>query len=228
MAFERKNVKTNQEDAENIYGFSRSVKGYNAKEVNEFISNLMKNNSNAIKNYESRISEFKDNNEILSCEIEQLKEASNKHQQNAKSAIAAADETRAKLKAIQKDIDQVQSIKEENERLNRLVESLTSERDIAKRDAMRAEVDKKHAKEKLDGVKKELSETKKALAEALESAQNAPAPEKESEKKEAPASVQNPDAELEKMVGAYTVHLRKTRQIVDSLVEQLNKANDIF
>ena len=236
MAFERRNSRDREResentDPENVYGFSRSVKGFNVREVNEFIANLMKSNKNAIKNYESKISDYKDNSDIMACELEELKEIANKHQQNVKSAIASADDARAKLRAMQKEIERTQELCEQNEKLEALVKTLTVERDAARRDAMRAEVDKKHAKEKLESAKAELSDTKNQLKAALEAKAAAPAepaPAPQPEAAPSPASQSNNDAELEKMVGAYTVHLRKTRQIVDSLVEQLNKANDIF
>ena len=70
----REREKTREsEDFENEYGFNKSARGYNAKEVNEFIGELNKKNANVVKNYERKIDDMKNANEMLACEVAELK-----------------------------------------------------------------------------------------------------------------------------------------------------------
>ena len=69
-------------------------------------------------------------------------------------------------------------------------------------------------------VKKEFSEYKNGASPAQPDPAPAPAP--------APAAQPADEGEIQRIIGAYTIHLKKTKQLVDQLEEQLKKADDIF
>ena len=116
----------------------------------------------------------------------------------------------------------VTQLREENDKFSVTVEKLKKEKADLMRDMHILEVDKKDLKEKLAAVKKEFSEYKNGAAAPAE-VQVAPAPV------ETPVAEKSAtDEELQRIVGAYTIHLKKTKQLVESLQEQLDKANEIF
>lgn len=210
-------------DEENLYDFSRAARGFNPREVNEFIADMKQKNSNIIRNYENKIDDLKNNNEMLSCEVEELKKLLVQKENNEKMAIAAADSLRSKYTHLQSDMKKVTQLREENDKFSATVEKLKKEKADLMRDMHILEVDKKDLKEKLAEVKKEFSEYKNGNAVAPVEVQAAPAPA------EAPVAEKSAsDEELQRIVGAYTIHLKKTKQLVESLQEQLDKANEIF
>lgn len=209
-------------DEENLYDFSRAARGFNPREVNEFIADMKQKNSNIIRNYENRIDDLKNSNEMLSCEVEELKKLLVQKENNEKMAIAAADSLRSKYTHLQSDMKKVTQLREENDKFSVTVEKLKKEKADLMRDMHILEVDKKDLKEKLAAVKKEFSEYKNGAAAPAE-VQVAPAPV------ETPVAEKSAtDEELQRIVGAYTIHLKKTKQLVESLQEQLDKANEIF
>lgn len=209
-------------DEENIYDFSKAARGFNPKEVNEFISDLKAKQSNIIRNYESRIDDLKNSNEMLNCEVSELKKVLAQKENNEKMAIAAADSLRSKYTHLQSDMKKVSQLREENDKYAVEVEKLKKEKADLMRDLHIVEVDKKDLKEKLAAVKKEFSEYKNGVGEV----QNAPVQPVAEEI--TPAKNTATDEELERIVGAYTIHLKKTKQLVESLQEQLDKAEKIF
>lgn len=217
----REREKTREsEDFENEYGFNKSARGYNAKEVNEFIGELNKKNANVVKNYERKIDDMKNANEMLACEVAELKKQLAQKTENEKTAIAAADSVRTKYAHLKSDMKKVTQLREENDNYEKAVAALTKEKADLMRDLQVLKVDKKDLKEKLEAVKKEFSEYKNGTAPAQPDPAPAPAP--------APAAQPADDGEIQRIIGAYTIHLKKTKQLVDQLEEQLKKADDIF
>lgn len=217
----REREKTREsEDFENEYGFNKSAMGYNAKEVNEFIGELNKKNANVVKNYERKIDDMKNANEMLACEVAELKKQLAQKTENEKTAIAAADSVRAKYAHLKSDMKKVTQLREENDNYEKAVAALTKEKADLMRDLQVLKVDKKDLKEKLEAVKKEFSEYKNGAAPAQPDPAPAPAP--------APAAQPANEGEIQRIIGAYTIHLKKTKQLVDQLEEQLKKADDIF
>ena len=219
------------DEDENIFDFSKVTRGYKPKEVNNFIIELKRSNANIIKNYESKIADYQNENEMLQCEIAELKTTLASRDRNEKAAIESADKAREKLKTLQKDISEIDALRKEAEANKALAEKLQKENEKLQKNYTIADADKKLLKEKLEAVKKEYSESKNAYKEEIEQikneyAQKAQSGEETAAQKAAAASAS--DDELQRVIGAYTIHLKKTKQIVESLQEQLDKAEDIL
>lgn len=58
-------------DAHKTFTFDKVLRGYDTKQVDDYINNLVKSNKNAIEIINSRISEMKTENEMLRFELEQ-------------------------------------------------------------------------------------------------------------------------------------------------------------
>lgn len=58
---------------DNSYGFSRAVRGYDPKEVDEYIDNLLDNYRNAQRVLDQNREEFENERELISCEVDGLK-----------------------------------------------------------------------------------------------------------------------------------------------------------
>lgn len=217
----------NYNETENGFEFSKAARGYNPKEVENFINDMKQNQKNVIKNYESKLADYKNTNEMLVCEIDELKATLAAAKANEAKAIAAADEARASIKKVQREILEIDSLKSTIEQLTAENEKLASQKDAAEKALKMAEVDKKTAKEKLESVKKELSDTRKSYEQRLENAQ-AEGDAAKQQGEEAAKSSSQADAELQRVVGAYTIHLKKTKQLVEALEEQIGKAETIF
>ncbi len=221
----------NIDEEENVFDFSKVTRGYKPKEVNNFIIELKRSNANIIKNYESKIADYQNENEMLACEIAELKATLASKDRNEKAAIESADKAREKLKAVQREISEIESIKEEAAASKALAEKLQKDNEKLQKNYVIADADKKLLKEKLEAVKKEYSEAKNAYKDEIEKLKNEYAQKAEegaaaAEKSAAAASAN--DDELQRVIGAYTIHLKKTRQLVQSLQEQLDKAEDIL
>lgn len=223
-----KRYQENNEEAENVLGFSKSARGYNTKEVDEFISQMKKNNANAIKNYENKITDLKNTIEMLECENENLKSTLKHKEVNEKNAIAAADDLRGKLKQLKSEMLEIDTLKVQKESADLTVSKLQREKEAAEKELKMALVDKKTLKDKLESVKKELSETKTLMNNNAQQTSDIRVQQTLNDDENDASSAAKAVEELERVVGAYTIHLRKTQQIVDSLNEQLKKANDIF
>ena len=163
---------------------------------------------------------MKNANEMLACEVAELKKQLAQKTENEKTAIAAADSVRAKYAHLKSDMNYVTQLREENDNYEKAVAALTKEKADLMRDLQVLKVDKKDLKEKLEAVKKEFSEYKNGAAPAQPDPTPAPAP--------APAAQPADEGEIQRIIGAYTIHLKKTKQLVDQLEEQLKKADDIF
>lgn len=55
------------------FGFDKVLRGYDVKQVNEYIDNLLSANKNAGEIFDERFNEIKNENEMLSCELSQAK-----------------------------------------------------------------------------------------------------------------------------------------------------------
>ena len=55
------------------FGFDKVLRGYDVKQVNEYINNLLSANKNAGEIFDERFNEIKNENEMLSCELLQAK-----------------------------------------------------------------------------------------------------------------------------------------------------------
>ena len=75
---------------DNSYGFSRAVRGYDPKEVDEYIDNLLDNYRNAQRVLDQNREEFENERELISCEVDGLK--SQKAEFMLEKAIIAARE----------------------------------------------------------------------------------------------------------------------------------------
>ncbi len=221
----------NIDEDENMFDFSKVTRGYKPKEVNNFILELKRSNANIIKNYESKIADYQNETEMLQCEIAELKSTLASRDRNEKAAIESADKAREKLKTLQKDIAEIETLRQEANANKALADKLQSENERLQKNYVIADADKKLLKEKLEAVKKEYSEAKNSYKEQIEQIKNEYAQKAqegaESAAKSAATAASNDD-ELQRVIGAYTIHLKKTRQIVDSLKEQLDKAEDIL
>lgn len=60
-------------DGTQDFGFDRVLRGYDVKQVNEYINNLLSANKNAGEIFDERFNEIKNENEMLSCELSQAK-----------------------------------------------------------------------------------------------------------------------------------------------------------
>ncbi len=219
-----KNHKQDEED-ENIYNFTKVARGYNPKEVNFFIADMQAKNQNAIKNYEMKMSDYRNQSEMLECELEESKMALSTTKANAQNAINESDNLRTKLKLMQNEIKEVETLKEEIVSLKEQLAKLTKEKEDVERELLIAQVDKKEAKEKLKAAKKEFSEAKNEFMDELEKSKtdSAYATDRMLQEKQ-----KANDDELQRVIGAYTIHLKKTKQLVESLQEQLSQADNIF
>ncbi len=221
----------NIDEEENTFDFSKVARGYKPKEVNNFIFELKRSNANIIKNYESKIADYQNENEMLQCEINELKATLASRDRNEKAAIESADKAREKLKAVQREISEIETIKAEAASNKALAEKLQKENEKLQKNYVIADADKKLLKEKLEAVKKEYSEAKNAYKEEIEQIKNdyaQKAQEGADVAAQSAAAAAANDDELQRVIGAYTIHLKKTRQLVDSLQEQLDKAEDIL
>lgn len=219
----------NIDEDENMFDFSKVTRGYKPKEVNNFILELKRSNANIIKNYEGKIADYQNENEMLQCEIAELKATLASRDRNEKAAIESADKAREKLKALQRDIAEIDALRKDAGDSKALAERLQKENEKLQKNFTIADADKKLLKEKLEAVKKEFSESKNAYKAQIEQiksdfAQKAQDGAQAAAEKAAAAN----DDELQRVIGAYTIHLKKTRQIVESLQEQLDKADDIL
>ena len=224
MASFIKNHKQDEED-ENIYNFTKSARGYNPKEVNAFITDLQSKTQNAINNYEMKMSDYRNQSEMLECELEECKITLSTTKANAQNAINESDNLRTKLKLMQNEIKEVESLKEEISSLKAQIEKINKEKDEVEHNLLIAQVDKKDAREKLEAVKKEFSEAKNEFKNELEKSMNDSeyANNKILEEKQKAT-----DDEIQRIIGAYTIHLKKTKQLVETLQDQLNQADNIF
>lgn len=222
-------INKNIDEDENMFDFSKVTRGYKPKEVNNFILELKRSNANIIKNYESKIADYQNENEMLQCEISELKATLASRDRNEKAAIESADKAREKLKALQKDISEIDALRQEANESKALAEKLQKENEKLQKNYVIADADKKLLKEKLEAVKKEYSEAKNAHKQEIEQIKNDYA-QKAQDGAEAAAqkAAASNDDELQRIIGAYTIHLKKTKQIVESLQEQLEKAEDIL
>ncbi|MDD6619886.1 MAG: hypothetical protein PUE75_02185 [Eubacteriales bacterium] len=55
------------------FGFDKVLRGYDVKQVNEYINNLLSANKNAGEIFDERFNGIKNENEMLSCELSQAK-----------------------------------------------------------------------------------------------------------------------------------------------------------
>ncbi len=55
------------------YSFDKVLRGYDTKQVEDYIDNLVKTNKNASEIFDSRISDMKNQNTMLQYELEQVK-----------------------------------------------------------------------------------------------------------------------------------------------------------
>ncbi|MDD6727596.1 MAG: hypothetical protein PUE08_00015 [Eubacteriales bacterium] len=55
------------------FGFDKVLRGYDVKQVNEYINNLLAANKNAGELFDQRFSEIQNENSMLSCELSQIK-----------------------------------------------------------------------------------------------------------------------------------------------------------
>lgn len=60
-------------EAAKTFSFDKVLRGYDTKQVDDYISSLIKSNKNAIEIINSRIGEMKNDNEMLKFELEQAK-----------------------------------------------------------------------------------------------------------------------------------------------------------
>lgn len=137
-----------------------------------------------------------------------------------KTAIAAADSVRAKYAHLKSDMKKVTQLREENDNYEKAVAALTKEKADLMRDLQVLKVDKKDLKEKLEAVKKEFSEYKNGAAPAQPDPTPAPAP--------APAAQPADEGEIQRIIGAYTIHLKKRNSLSTSLRNNLKKQTTFF
>ncbi|MBO5494657.1 MAG: DivIVA domain-containing protein [Eubacterium sp.] len=55
------------------YNFDKVLRGYDTKQVDEFIDSLVNSNKNATEIFDSRFADLKNENSMLSCELDQVK-----------------------------------------------------------------------------------------------------------------------------------------------------------
>lgn len=149
------------------YGFDKTLRGYDVKQVNEYIANLLAANKNASEIFDQRFNDLKNENSMLNCELSQTKGELEKlsvlvekfrtqrdELQQAKTSTAAVvdsvivDEYKSKVESL---ISKNRLLAEENKKLEDKNRDL--QRDVA------------HLTKKVDKNRNEI----KTLREELES-----------------------------------------------------------
>ncbi len=149
------------------YGFDRVLRGYDAKQVEAYIENLLQADKNATAMFDSRLTELKNENSMLECELLQVKSELSQ----MKTLYSQCSQERDKLKNKQKapiisDVKQ-DEYKELEEKYNRLVSKnrLLAEKNKALEDEKRnLQRDIAHLAKKVDKNRNEI----KNLNEQLE------------------------------------------------------------
>ncbi len=105
------------------YGFDRVLRGYDVKQVEAYIENLLQADKNATAMFDSRLTELKNENSMLECELLQIKSDLSQ----MKTLYTQCSQERDKLKSEQKasntsasDVKQ-EEYKELEEKYNKLV-----------------------------------------------------------------------------------------------------------
>ncbi len=144
------------------YSFDKVLRGYDTKQVDDYIDNLVKTNKNASEIFDSRFSDMKNKNTMLQYELEQVKselETSMKtintlRAENDRLAKETAKETIVK-------VDQSAEIKELEEKIskltskNRLLQDENKKLEDKNRDMQR---DIAHLTKKVDKNRNKINE----------------------------------------------------------------------
>lgn len=149
------------------YGFDRVLRGYDVKQVEAYIENLLQADKNATAMFDSRITDLKNENSMLECELLQIKSDLNQ----MKTLYTQCSQERDKLKSQQKAAD-TSDVKQDEyneleEKYNKLVSKnrLLAEKNKALEDEKRnLQRDIAHLVKKVDKNRSEI----KSLNEQLE------------------------------------------------------------
>lgn len=149
------------------YGFDRVLRGYDVKQVEAYIENLLQADKNATAMFDSRITDLKNENSMLECELLQIKSDLNQ----MKALYTQCSQERDKLKSQQKAAD-TSDVKQDEyneleEKYNKLVSKnrLLAEKNKALEDEKRnLQRDIAHLVKKVDKNRSEI----KSLNEQLE------------------------------------------------------------
>lgn len=134
--------------------FDRVLRGYDPKQVDEYIDNLIKSQRNASEVFDSRFNELKNENSMLRYELEAAKEAFEQEKVRSKNL----EEERARL--AKKTSEQPKEIKVvDNTALNELQEKYDS---IFSKNRLLAEDNRKLAKENGD-LKRDIAHLTKKV-----------------------------------------------------------------
>ncbi|MGN1420151.1 MAG: hypothetical protein ACI4XC_01395 [Eubacterium sp.] len=170
------------------FGFDRVLRGYDVKQVNEYINNLLSANKNAGEIFDERFNEIKNENAMLSCELSQAKgeldkinelyEKCRKQRDEYKSQLDGPVVTQAEAVQISELQEKINSLLSKNRLLseeNRKLEDKNRDlqRDVAhltkKADKNRFEI--KSLKEELEaGMSSDAAKKYSAVAQIYESA----------------------------------------------------------
>ena len=212
--------KSNQDEI--ICEFTRSMKGYNPTEVEDFIQGLVCRNNNTIKVYEEKVDQFKEENEIFRCENDNYKQELLKRQKLTEQLQQQADLARKELLSINKKFSKVEEVENEIKEKDKTIAKLEKEKEESERALLVVNVDKKNLKEKLEKAKAEISDLKNKIKEMQENPQTVVVEEKSKGK-----YISN-EEEIQQMIGSYSLHLMKTRKILDQLIEQVSDTEELF
>ncbi len=115
----------NREDilgnAAKTYSFDKVLRGYDPKQVDDFINNLVKSNKNASEIFDSRFSDMKNQNTMLSYELEQVKSELETSMKTINSLRAENDRlAKETAKETVVRVDRTEEIKELEDKISKL------------------------------------------------------------------------------------------------------------
>ena len=147
------------------YDFDKVLRGYDPKQVDEVIANLLKTNKSATEIFDQRIGDLKNRNEMLTYELEQAQQEAEKARKLFEQCKEERDALSAKLaKADRKVVvpaDNTEEVKELEEKLqkaltkNRLLQDDNKKLEDQNRDLQR---DVAHLTKKVDKNRSKISD----------------------------------------------------------------------
>ena len=109
-------------EAARTYAFDKVLRGYDTKQVDDYINNLVKSNKNASDLFDSRFSDMKNQNTMLSYELEQVKSELETSMKTINSLRAENDRlAKETAKETVIKVDRTEEIKELEDKISKLV-----------------------------------------------------------------------------------------------------------
>ena len=149
------------------YSFDKVIRGYDPKQVDEVLANLQKANKSATEIFDQRVDDLKNNNEMLTYELEQAKQEADRMRnlfnqcKEERDALAAKLQKADRKAAVAAPVDNSAELKELDDKLqkaltkNRLLQDENKKLEDQNRDLQR---DVAHLTKKVDKNRSKIND----------------------------------------------------------------------